>query len=380
MDKKMKQNLILIASGVILFAAVMNINYVMTFIKDVMGLFLPLIIGFIMAFVLSVPMNGFEKLLRKIGRKIKPKLPKKIRINVKDKTISTISLLLTVISILFVIYILGKVAVPQIVESVKSIGIMIKEKWPQWAKTLQKYNVDTAPITEWVKNLDFENLIKNVLSGAGTFINVVVGTAASTISIMGTIAIAVVIMFYVLLSKKELIRHGKKIVYAYLSKEKADKIVYVSKLSCDVFAKFLSGQCIEACVLGGMMFVGFWLFKLPYAGLIAMLTCVSAFIPYIGAFMSCAIGVVLTLIANPSQAIMCFIVYQVIQFIENQFIYPNVVGNSVGLSPLWTLIAVLVGGKLFGLLGMIFFIPIVAVLYILFRESVNKKLKNKNFT
>lgn len=376
----MKQNLILIASGVILFAAVMNINYVMTFIKDVMGLFLPLIIGFIMAFVLSVPMNGFEKLLRKIGRKIKPKLPKKIRINVKDKTISTISLLLTVISILLVIYILGKVAVPQIVESVKSIGIMIKEKWPQWAKTLQKYNVDTAPITEWVKNLDFENLIKNVLSGAGTFINVVVGTAASTISIMGTIAIAVVIMFYVLLSKKELIRHGKKIVYAYLSKEKADKIVYVSKLSCDVFAKFLSGQCIEACVLGGMMFVGFWLFKLPYAGLIAMLTCVSAFIPYIGAFMSCAIGVVLTLIANPSQAIMCFIVYQVIQFIENQFIYPNVVGNSVGLSPLWTLIAVLVGGKLFGLLGMIFFIPIVAVLYILFRESVNKKLKNKNFT
>lgn len=380
MDKKMKQNLILIASGVILFAAVMNINYVMTFIKDVMGLFLPLIIGFIMAFVLSVPMNGFEKLLRKIGRKIKPKLPKKIKINVKDKTISTISLLLTVISILLVIYILGKVAVPQIVESVKSIGIMIKEKWPQWAKTLQKYNVDTAPITEWVKNLDFENLIKNVLSGAGTFINVVVGTAASTISIMGTIAIAVVIMFYVLLSKKELIRHGKKIVYAYLSKEKADKIVYVSKLSCDVFAKFLSGQCIEACVLGGMMFVGFWLFKLPYAGMIAMLTCVSAFIPYIGAFMSCAIGVVLTLIANPSQAIMCFIVYQVIQFIENQFIYPNVVGNSVGLSPLWTLIAVLVGGKLFGLLGMIFFIPIVAVLYILFRESVNKKLKNKNFT
>lgn len=380
MDKKMKQNLLLIASGVILFAAVMNINYVITFFKDVMGLFLPLIIGFIMAFVLSVPMNGFEKLLRKIGSKLKKRLPKKIKINVKDKTISTISLLLTVFSILLVIYILGKVAVPQIVESVKSIGIMIKEKWPQWAKTLQKYNVDTAPITEWVKNLDFENLIKNVLSGAGTFINVVVGTAASTISIMGTIAIAVVIMFYVLLSKKELIRHGKKIVYAYLSKEKADKIVYVSKLSCDVFAKFLSGQCIEACVLGGMMFVGFWLFKLPYAGLIAMLTCVSAFIPYIGAFMSCAIGVVLTLIANPSQAIMCFIVYQVIQFIENQFIYPNVVGNSVGLSPLWTLIAVLVGGKLFGLLGMIFFIPIVAVLYILFRESVNKKLKNKNFT
>lgn len=380
MDKKMKQNLLLIASGVILFAAVMNINYVITFFKDVMGLFLPLIIGFIMAFVLSVPMNGFEKLLRKIGSKLKKRLPKKIKINVKDKTISTISLLLTVFSILLVIYILGKVAVPQIVESVKNIGIMIKEKWPHWAKTLQKYNVDTAPITEWVKNLDFENLIKNVLSGAGTFINVVVGTAASTISIMGTIAIAVVIMFYVLLSKKELIRHGKKIVYAYLSKEKADKIVYVSKLSCDVFAKFLSGQCIEACVLGGMMFVGFWLFKLPYAGLIAMLTCVSAFIPYIGAFMSCGIGVVLTLIANPSQAIMCFIVYQVIQFIENQFIYPNVVGNSVGLSPLWTLIAVLVGGKLFGLLGMIFFIPIVAVLYILFRESVNKKLKNKNFT
>ena len=125
------------------------------------------------------------------------------------------------------------------------------------------------------------------------------------------------------------------------------------------------------------MFVAFCIFRLPYAGLVAMLTGVCAFVPYIGAFFSCGVGVLLTLIANPSQAILCFIVYQVVQFIENQFIYPHVVGNSVGLSPLWTLMAVMIGGKLFGLIGMIFFIPLVAVIYTLVREYTNKKLKEK---
>ena len=145
-----------------------------------------------------------------------------------------------------------------------------------------------------------------------------------------------------------------------------------------VYTKFLSGQFVEALILGTLMFIAFLIFRLPYAGLVGMLTAVCSFIPYIGAFFSCGIVVLLTLIVNPIQAIVCFIVYQVVQFIENQFIYPQVVGSSVGLSPLWTLMAVIIGGKLFGLLGMIFFIPLVAVFYTLFRESVYKRINRKN--
>ena len=113
---------------------------------------------------------------------------------------------------------------------------------------------------------------------------------------------------------------------------------------------------------------------MPYAGLIGFLTALFAFIPYVGAFASCAIGAFLTLLAAPDQAIPCVIVYLVVQFVENQFIYPHVVGSSVGLSALWTLIAALVGGNLFGVVGIVFFIPIVAVLYELFREWTNARL------
>ena len=115
----------------------------------------------------------------------------------------------------------------------------------------------------------------------------------------------------------------------------------------------------------------------PYAGLTAVLTAAFAFVPYIGAFLSCAFGILFTLLAAPNKALLCFIVYQATQFVENQFIYPHVVGNSVGLSPFWTLLAVLLGGKLFGVLGMIFFIPLMALVSQLLHESIERRLHTR---
>ena len=129
--------------------------------------------------------------------------------------------------------------------------------------------------------------------------------------------------------------------------------------------------------MGTLIFLAFSLFRLPYAGLIGFLTALFAFVPYVGAFASCAIGAFLTLLASPEHALLCVIVYLAVQFIENQFIYPHVVGSSVGLSALWTLIAALVGGKLFGIVGIVFFIPIVAVLYELFRQWTNARLAER---
>ena len=133
------------------------------------------------------------------------------------------------------------------------------------------------------------------------------------------------------------------------------------------------GQCLESCILGSLIFIAFSIARLPYAGLIAVLTGICAFIPYVGSFISCSIGVLLTLLSSPGQALLCIIVYLAVQFTENQFIYPNVVGNSVGLPPLFTLLAVMLGGKLFGIVGMIFFIPLMAVVYVLVREDVQRR-------
>ena len=164
---------------------------------------------------------------------------------------------------------------------------------------------------------------------------------------------------------------------AHLAPRHASRIRHVAALATDTYSKFLSGQCLEACILGTLIFIAFSLFRLPYAGLIGFLTAVFAFVPYVGAFASCAIGAFLTLLASPGQAIICVIVYLAVQFVENQFIYPHVVGSSVGLSALWTLLAALVGGKLFGIVGIVFFIPIVAVLYELVRQWTNTRLAER---
>ena len=127
-------------------------------------------------------------------------------------------------------------------------------------------------------------------------------------------------------------------------------------------------------ILGTLIFLAFSVFRIPYAALTAVLTAAFAFIPYIGAFASCLIGVPLTLLAAPEKAILCFLVYQAVQFIENQFIYPHVVGGSVGLSPLWTLLAALLGGKLFGIIGIVFFIPLAAVVSQLLQGDIEQRL------
>ncbi|MDO4514943.1 MAG: AI-2E family transporter [Lachnospiraceae bacterium] len=369
MNSKIKQNMILIAFGVFLYAALMNYSDIIAFSKGLFGIFLPIISGLIIAFVLNVPMSGFENLYRRLFQKAK--------CNPSNGMISTLSLLSTIGCIILIIILICTMIIPEIASSVRSIYTIIAVKSPEWIAKLGQFGVDTTWIDQQLSGIDFENLFKNVLTGAGSLLNSAVGIASSTINVFVTCGFALVIAIYVLLGRKTLARQCKMLLYAHTKKKVAERVCYVANLINDTYSKFLSGQCIEAIILGFMIFIAFWIFKIPYASLIALLTGVLSFIPYIGAFCACFIGVLLVLLVNPVQALISFVVYQVVQFIENQFIYPNVVGGSVGLAPLWTLVAVLIGGDLFGVIGMIFFIPLTAVVYQLLKEYTHKRLKDK---
>lgn len=375
MDKKMKQNLILIAFGVTLFAGLMNFHLVCVYIQKVGRIFLPVIVGLIVAFILNVPFTGFENLYRKLF--------KKISVNPREGAIRGLSLLSTLGVIIFVIILVATMVIPELVSSIKSVYLVIEEKSPVWLSTLSAYGIDTTWITKQLsairlENIDFQHIFKNVMSGAGNVLNSALGVATSTINIFVTGAFALVISIYILLGKKTLCIQCKKLLYAHTKTSVADSVCRISRLISETYSRFLSGQCMEAVILGIMITISFSIFRLPYASLIGVLTAVLSFIPYIGAFSACFIGVLLVLLINPFQALISLIVYQVVQFIENQFVYPRVVGGSVGLAPLWTLLAVLIGGNLFGILGMIFFIPLTAVFYQLLKEYTNKKLAKKN--
>ena len=249
--------------------------------------------------------------MRGIGKRLSRLMPK-----ASERTINVLSLIITLLLLVAIIVLLCVIAIPQLIASVKSIISLIKEKWPDWAAVLRNYGFDTAEISAYLNKLDWKTIAEKAMNGAGVVIGSVVSVAGSTISTVVNAAVSLVILF----------------------------------------------------------FLSFSIFRIPYAGLTAVLTAAFAFVPYIGAFLSCAIGMLLTLLAEPNKVILCLIVYQAAQFVENQFIYPHVVGSSVGLSPFWTLLAVLLGGKMFGVLGIIFFIPLMAVISQLLHENIEHRL------
>lgn len=369
MVKDKKRTFLYAAGIIILLIALTHFEMVTSLFGWLWDMALPIVVGLVLAFILDVPVSGFEKLFGKLTAK-KKKKP-------KQKTIHTISIVLTIICVLLVIALLFLLVIPELVRTAKSAVELIKEQWPKWLAIMESYNIDTTMIKEFLAGLDLENTVKNLLDGAGSVIGSIAGAATSTFSVISAAVIGVIIAVYVLSSRDLLKNQAKKVIYAYTDKQKGDRICYVSGLVRTAYSKFLSGQCLESILLGILIFIAFTIFRLPYAGLIGAVTAICALIPYIGALISCGLGVILCLMDSPKKALICLIVYLAVQFIETQFIYPYVVGGSVGLSPLWTLISVLVGGKLLGLMGMIFFIPLVSVIYTLVKEDTDKRLELK---
>ena len=229
----------------------------------------------------------------------------------KEKTVDALSLMACVAVLVCLLCVL---AIPQLTASVKSIAELARANWPNWAALLNSYGIDTTELTKLAASFNWKMAVEKLFTGAGVVIGSVVDLAGSTVTVTVNAVFAIVIMFYVLLGRRELGRQCRGFLCAYFKKPTAERICHVAKLTHDTYTKFFSGQCIEVLILGTMIFLAFSVFRIPYAALIAVLTAAFAFVPYIGAFASCLIGVLLTLMAVPEKAILCFIVYQMVQF------------------------------------------------------------------
>lgn len=365
MDKRDKRILLYIAFGVVLYAALMHLDIVLGFIRGVIRLFLPVIAGLVIAFILSVPMRWFEKMIIRLtaGFKRKP----------GDKAVSCLSLLLTFAVLGLIVTLVCTVTIPEITKSFRSIAVTVEQNRDEWMQWIEQHGINNELIGSILKDIDTESLI-NKLNGGGTrLISSLLSASMSIASGIATAGMGLIIAVYVLLDRKSLGIKCRRLLYAYISRKNADRLCRIAAICNDIFSKFLSGQCMEACLLALLIFIAFSLFRLPYAALIGILTGVCAFIPYVGAFLSCSVGALLILMIDPVKAVTAVIVYLAVQQIDNHFVYPNVVGGSVGMSPLLTLIAALIGGNLFGLAGMIFFIPITAVAYSLLWDNADKR-------
>lgn len=370
MEKKSKENLLIVIIGICLFAALMHLTTIIGFTKKIIGLILPIIVGGILALFINVPMSGLEKRIRRLFSKSK-KQP-------SSKAYRIASFILTLICIVLVLSLVFTLLIPEMIRSLQSLTFMLETRIPEWMQYLDTHNINAEWLENFLAGIDLDQMLNTVSGRLDMLLASIVDTVSSAVSIVMTAAFGLIIGIYMVLDKERIHRHSNKFLYSYLKPSWADRISQFCRRFRVSFANFLSGQCGEAVILGTLMCFAFVVFKLPYASLVGVLTAVCAIIPYVGAFISCVISIFLALIINPTLAIRCMVVYLIVQFIENQFIYPRVVGGSVGLPPLYTLIAAMIGGKLFGILGILFFIPLASVFVEFLKDGAKKRGIHKN--
>lgn len=375
MDPKLKNNILLATYIVVLAYILLNLSTVGDAIGTIITIIKPFIIAVFVAFVLNLPMKFFEdKVLTKLFKKSK-------KVNL-DKAKRPLALILTLVSVFGVITGLILFVIPQLVDS----GATLVNNIPGYATQLQKFmteNFNDQEIFDAVYDKvlsmgqEILNLVGNMATSfAGGLINITLGVTSTIINF----ALAIITAIYVLSSKEKLALQIKKILYAYFNKEKVSKILKVGRLTNYKFSKFVTGQCIEACILGGLCFIGMSIFKMPYPLLVSIIIGVTALIPIFGAFIGIIPGVFIIFMVSPVSALWFVVLVIVIQQVEGNLIYPFVVGNSIGLSALWVLFAITVGGNSFGIMGMILGLPLFGVLYTLFAESTNRKLEERNIS
>ncbi len=331
----------------------------------------PFVFGGVLAFVLNVPMRAIENNMLK---KIKNNNLKRI-----------LSVVITFFAMLLVVGLVFWLLIPQIVNTINSLVPSLYTFLTNAQKFVYKILGERPELMDWLTaNTDFENikwdsLLKDALSVFGNSVSAIVGGAVSALSSIFTgvfdALIAIVFSIYCLFQKETLARQGRKLLYAFVKEQTADKVVRVLRLTNATFSNFLSGQCVEVCILGAMFAVCMAIFRMPYIPLISVVIAVTAFIPIVGAWVGCVLGAFLILVVNPMLAVWFVVMFLIIQQIENNMIYPRVVGTSVGLSGMWVLVAVSVGGELMGVIGMFLMIPVASVIYALLRELTNKKLE-----
>lgn len=365
----------LVAFGVLLFVGLQNLGTVWGFVQILIGLLMPFIIGLCIAFILSVPMRAVEThLFRPLDKKC-GRIWRKIRRPLAATVTLLLALGVLAAAVFLIIPELGRSlstladSIPGFIARAQAWLTELAQKYPQWQDWINDLQLDWNAIAQ--------KLLAFAQSGAVDLFNSTVSLATSIFSGVFNLFLGVIFAMYVLMQKETLARQITNVLRAHLPDAKTDRLLEIGRLSNRTFSRFLTGQCLEAVILGLMFFVTMCIFRFPYALMIAVLIAVLALIPIFGAIIGCVVGAFLIFVGDPMQAFWFVVMFLILQQIEGNFIYPKVVGTSVGLPSIWVLAAVTVGGGVMGIFGMLVAVPLSSVLYSLLRDSTNRRLARR---
>ena len=368
MDKKLFKNiLLLITYTVLLVLAIVRFDDLAHLLRSILVIFRPLFIGFAIAFVLNRPCRFFSRLY---ARGLRGRA---------GAAVQPLAVFTSYVALIAAITAIVAFVLPQVVASLELFVSNISAymlRLQRWIDTLV-FNLDLGLLEQ----LDLSSLTNALRDLMGQALNLVTSTLPHLFSITSTVVsvivtgvLAVVFSIYMLSGGDRLLSQCRHLVQAYLPQRVSHVVFDVCQLTADTFTKFVSGQLMEACILGVLCFLGMTVLHLSYAPLIGVIVGVSALIPVAGAYLGAILSALLLLMVSPIQALTFLIFLVILQQVEGNLIYPRVVGTSVGLPGIWVLAAVTVGGGLFGFLGMLVGVPTASVLYTLLRRDVHRRL------
>lgn len=371
LTKQTKKHIMqILAFAILLYCGIEHFDVVINAVRFILGIIMPFLVGGVIAFIFNVPMKKIEKHLFAKNKKM-------------EKWRRPLAYLLTLLLVIGIIVLVLVVVIPELGNTISMLVAQIPVAFDavaEWANDMLKEYPALEPA---VAELDINwssvsaSVVEFIQSIASGLVSSGVGFFSGIVSGVATFVIAFTFSIYVLFQKERLQRQAKQILYALLPEKVTEKIISVASLSNQIFSNFLSGQCVEAVILGTLFVITMTIFRMPYAMLTGIVIAITALVPIFGAFIGCVVGMLLIVMVNPIQAIWFLILFLVLQQLEGNLIYPHVVGNSVGLPSIWVLAAVTIGGNLFGIAGILIFIPLCSVLYALFRDFVKMRLRKR---
>ena len=362
-----------VAACIILYWLLHETESVKDILSRIFGMLSPFITGACIAFIINVPMRFFESKLgaiQKLGLR------------------RVVSLMITLVAVAVVLAVVFMLLIPQLIETVELMIPSVVSFFQNLETKIEAYlaaNPDALKFIQGitdVQSFDLSTIIQKLIGIVGQSVSTIVTGAVSTIGSIASFAmntfIAIIFAIYCLFQKETLARQGRKILYAFMKEHHADYVIHVLRLSNSTFSNFLSGQCIEVCILGALIAVSMAILRMPYIPLVSVLVAVTAFIPIVGAWAGCILGAFFMLVNEPMQAVWFAVMFLIVQQIEGNLIYPKVVGTSIGLSGMWVLVAISVGGELMGVAGMFLMIPFASVIQTIMREIVHGRLAERS--
>lgn len=368
--QRVRGNLIAITYGVVLFIVLSNFDSVLALLGKLLAIMAPFLYAIAIAFILNILMKVFEgKIFAFLDKK--PKLRKIKR---------PLSLTITFLVVALFFYGLIAFVIPQLSASVAQFTSNIDNYIQSVENFFNKTAASWGLTNDFLAGIQFnwEQIITKSLEFTSATIPLLFSFTKNLTNGLINLVLGIVIALYLLGSKESLILMLKKLIYAFLPRKYAQRILELGTLTNKAFDGFISGQLTEAMIIGVLCFIGMLIFGMPYALLVSVLIAVTSVIPMVGAFLGTIPSAFIILMAEPGKAIWFVLFIVLLQQFESNLIYPRVVGNSIGMSGLWIILVVIVGGSLFGLVGMLVGIPAFAVFYRVVKRSTQRRLEDKN--